>query len=49
MSTEVKLVDEDAFKKSLQDVRYDKTETKLVIVGHVNNEPNTIDVIFTGK
>ncbi|XP_033646865.1 uncharacterized protein LOC117306369 [Asterias rubens] len=48
MSTEVKLVDEDAFKMSLQDVRDDKTETKLVIVGHVNNEPNAIDVIFTG-
>ena len=48
MSTEVKILDEDNFRRSIKDLRDDISETNLLIVGHVNNDPTTVDVIYTG-
>ncbi|KAK0065608.1 hypothetical protein BgiMline_020825 [Biomphalaria glabrata] len=48
MSTEVSFQDEAAFHSAIADVRNDASEVNYVLCGHVEGNPNKIDVLYTG-
>ncbi|XP_038073228.1 uncharacterized protein LOC119741508 isoform X2 [Patiria miniata] len=49
MSIEGRFVDETSFIRSMKDVRDDSSETNLLIIGHVDDNPHRLDVVHTGS
>ncbi|XP_013378948.1 uncharacterized protein LOC106150598 [Lingula anatina] len=48
MSTTADVADEQGLAEALADLRSDDTEVNLVVLGHVNGNPNLVDVVHVG-
>lgn len=44
MATTIEVVDGTAFQEAIASIRSDTTDDKFVICGHVNGDPNRIQV-----
>ena len=49
MSTEVIIEDEPTFAAGIRDVRDDSCETTYIICGHVEGNPNKIQLLHSGS
>lgn len=49
MSITVKLVNEDAFKKALAELRSDTSDVKYIVAAHPDVNPNALDLVVSGS
>lgn len=48
MSTESEVADQYAFTEALADIRDDACDINLVVVGHVDGNPNLVNIVHKG-